>query len=176
MFQPENAPRWQGNLKKYRIVGSEQRDVNNRQVIDENGNFVSGAQSFWSSSPDGNDPTAGGVAEMLRNKANRKIVTNFSNALPELTLQSAKAFYQTDAVLAAELDVTESEIDNTINWALGFDVDNDNDSNDNFFLREDVFGDPLHSRPLVVNYGGSSESNQDVRIIIGTNAGAFAYV
>ena len=172
MFQPENAPRWQGNLKKYRIVGSEQRDVNNRQVIDENGNFVSGAQSFWSSSPDGNDPTAGGVAEMLRNKANRKIVTNFSNALPELTLQSAKAFYQTDAALAAELDVTESEIDNTINWALGFDVDNDNDSNDNFFLREDVFGDPLHSRPLVVNYGGSSESNQDVRIIIGTNAGA----
>ena len=171
MFQPENAPRWQGNVKKYRIVGNEQRDVNNRSVIDENGNFVSGAQSFWSSQPDGNDPSAGGVAEMLRNKANRRILTNFSNALPALTVRSARTFYQTDAALATELGVSEAEIDNTLNWALGFDVDNDNDPNDNFFLREDVFGDPLHSKPLVVNYGGSTEANQDIRVVIGTNSG-----
>ncbi len=32
-------------------------------------------------------------------------------------------------------------------------------------------GDPLHSKPLIVNYGGSAD-NQDIRIIVGTNAGA----
>ena len=171
MFQPENAPRWQGNLKKYRVVGNEQKDINNRDIVDNNGNFVAGAHSFWSSRPDGNNPTAGGVAEMLRNKANRRILTNFSNDLPLLTLQSARTFYQNDAALATELGVPEAEIDNTLNWALGFDVDSDNDPSDNFFLREDVFGDPLHSKPLVVNYGGSTESNQDIRIVIGTNSG-----
>ena len=37
-------------------------------------------------------------------------------------------------------------------------------------IRYDVFGDPLHSKPLVINYGGSA-NDQDVRIILGTNAG-----
>jgi type IV pilus assembly protein PilY1 len=39
-------------------------------------------------------------------------------------------------------------------------------------MRSDVFGDPLHSKPLVVNYGGDSEDEQEIRIIVGTNAGA----
>lgn len=171
MFSPESAPRWQGNLKKYKVVGDTQKDANNNDAVDAEGNFNKGAQSFWSSTKDGNDPTKGGVAEHLRNNDKRKLLTNFSNQLPELTLASARSYYSSDAALATVLGVTEEEIDNTLNWAFGIDVDDENDPVDNFKLREDVFGDPLHSKPLVVNYGGDNENSQDIRILIGTNSG-----
>ncbi len=61
--------------------------------------------------------------------------------------------------------VTEAEIDNTLNWHAGIDVDDEDDDNSTTDMRYDVFGDPLHSKPLVVNYGTS------IRIVIGTNAG-----
>lgn len=173
MFQPNNSPRWQGNLKKYRIVNQKQLGVNNVLALDGNGNFSNDVRSFWSSTVDGNDPSAGGVAEMLRTKTNRKIITNFSTNLPELTLESAKTFYSTKANLAAALGgVDEGEIDNSLNWAFGIDVDDDDQDGSRTDIRLDVFADPLHSQPLVINYGGSSESNQDIRIIVGTNAGA----
>jgi type IV pilus assembly protein PilY1 len=46
------------------------------------------------------------------------------------------------------------------------DVDDEDKDGNKTDMRADVFGDPLHSKPLVVNYGTS------IRIVIGTNAGA----
>ncbi|MGB2105603.1 MAG: pilin biogenesis protein, partial [Glaciecola sp.] len=54
-------------------------------------------------------------------------------------------------------------VENTINWARGDDVDNENSSS---AVRNDIFGDPLHSKPVAIDYG-----NDDIRILIGTNAG-----
>ena len=33
-------------------------------------------------------------------------------------------------------------------------------------MRGDIFGNPLHSKPVAIDYG-----NGDIRILIGTNAG-----
>lgn len=177
MFIPGRGARWQGNLKKLKVVDGQQKDRNDVAAIDSTGNIDDQAHTYWSSGtdPDGNDVSKGGVVEMLSTKTNRNILTNMtsnSNTLSTFSRTLAENFYGSAANLATALDVNQTDIDDYLNWALGKDVDDlDNDSIVTE-PRPDVFGDPLHSKPLVINYGGASESNQDVRIIVGTNAGA----
>jgi len=175
MFTPEKGARWAGNLKKYRIDGDTQYDANDKVAVTNEGIFDDNAQSFWSSAVDGNKVEEGGVAEMLRKKTSRNIYSNIGSggALKDLTkeeLVKAEA-YGSDAALATELDVAEDEIEAYINWARGIDVDDEDADTLTTDMRKDVFGDPLHSKPLVINYGGDSEANQEIRIILGTNAG-----
>ena len=62
--------------------------------------------------------------------------------------------------LAAQLDVDVEALSATVKWLNGL-----NDTGTAF--RDDIFGDPMHSAPLVVKYDDVS------RIFIGTNAGFF---
>ncbi|MBL4909761.1 MAG: hypothetical protein JKX78_07020 [Alteromonadaceae bacterium] len=182
MFLPDRGPRWQGNIKKLKIVVDKQVDRTGVEAIDSAGTIKSSAKTFWSSNAtaDGNKVGEGGVAEMLRNKTNRVIYSDVgtSAGLKVIPLCDNSTSIGCDiessfggsASMAVAMGINEVEIKDTLNWARGIDVD-DADSDglitDN---RLDVFGDPLHSKPLVVNYGGT-ETNQDVRIIVGTNAG-----
>ncbi len=173
MFDPQNGPRWQGNVKKYKVSGNIQVGQGDVAALDEDtGHFSEDVTSFWSTanSKDGNEVAKGGVADKLRNTAvsDRKLYTDTgtAGALELFNLANVKSFYVTDTALATELGVAESEIDNTLNWARGVDVDDEDDDNSTTDTRYDVFGDPLHSKPLVINYGDS------IRIVIGTNAGA----
>lgn len=175
MFLPDNGARWAGNLKKYKVEKGIQLDVNDKAAVDGSGKFVDDAQSYWSSSVDGNDVVEGGVAEMLSQKTDRVIYSNLGNngALVDFTQENAEAAtaYGSTAALATALDVPEGDIAEYISWARGIDVDDEDKDLSTTDMRKDTFGDPLHSKPLVVNYGGASESSQEVRIIIGTNAG-----
>jgi type IV pilus assembly protein PilY1 len=172
MFQPENGPRWQGNLKKYKVVSGNQVGKHDNPALDLNsGQFSKDVTSFWSAdnAKDGAAVTKGGVAEMLRNKTNRIIYSDIgsSDALALLTQTSAETSFGGSAELATALDVNENEVDTYLRWAKGENVDNiELDDGSIPIMRPDVFGDPLHSKPLVVNYGDS------IRILIGTNAGA----
>ncbi|TWX50667.1 pilus assembly protein [Colwellia hornerae] len=174
MFVPDHGARWQGNLKKLKVTDGQQVDRTGAAAIDNNGNISKDAKTFWSTdtNPDGNDVKKGGVAEMLRTKSTRVIISDLglNNALAPLNRTNAETSYGDAATLALELDVTVDEIDNMLNWAKGIDVDDADNDGSTTDIRRDVFGDPLHSKPLVVNYGGSS-NNQDIRIIVGTNAG-----
>lgn len=172
MFQPENGPRWQGNLKKYKVVSSNQVGKHGKSALDANsGHFSQEVTSFWSpdNAKDGDVVSEGGVADMLRNKTNRVIYSDIGtgDALSLLTKVQAEASFGSSALLATEMDVAESDIEAHLNWAMGKNVDSFALEDGTIpTIRPDVFGDPLHSKPLVINYGDS------IRVVIGTNAGA----
>ncbi|GAA6205273.1 PilC/PilY family type IV pilus protein [Thalassotalea sp. SU-HH00458] len=171
MFNPQNGPRWQGNLKKYKVIGGEQVGQSSVPALnDDTGHFSDSVTSFWSktNSKDGDKVAEGGVADMLRNMTSRTLYSDLTvdgDSLVTFNRSNAEKAFTDAAGLAAELDVLEDEIDDTLNWHAGMDVDDEDDDNSTTDMRYDVFGDPLHSKPLVVNYGDS------IRIVIGTNAG-----
>lgn len=172
MFQPDNGPRWQGNLKKYKVISNKQVGKHGKPALDaNNGHFSEEVTSFWSpdESKDGDKVSEGGVAEMLRNKTSRVIYSDIGSAgaLALLTETQAESSFGGSLELATEMDVAEGDVGTYLNWAMGINVDNVKlDDGTTPIMRPDVFGDPLHSKPLVINYGTS------IRVVIGTNAGA----
>ena len=174
MFQPDRGPRWQGNLKKYKVENGKQVGKNGKSAINDNtGHFSTDVTSFWSTQKDGDNVAVGGVAEMLRNKANRVIYSDIGGATGSslalytmANLTASSNVFESKAGLATKLTVTENEVDKMIKWSQGIDVDDEDDDGSTSDRRSDVFGDPLHSKPLVVNYGNK------IHLLIGTNSGA----
>ncbi len=173
MFEPSTAARWQGNLKKYKIVNGEQVDALGNAAVDSAGEFDENSKSFWSAEVDGNDVTKGGVAETLRTTATsaRNLLTdiNGSGLLTTFSKDTIEAKYSTDSQLATKfaIDINDvGDISNHIKWAMGIDVDDYDEDSSTTDVRPDIFGDPLHSKPVVINYGTGNP-----RIIVGTNSG-----
>ena len=174
MFQPDLGPRWQGNLKKYKVVAGEQVGKSNKPAINNaTGHFSNEVTSFWSSQVDGDQVPQGGVADMLRKKSDRTIYSDIGgsdgDSLDKFKMDELKAtgnVFGSKAELAVKLAVSEDDVEEYINWAQGIDVDDEDGDSDKTDMRYDVFGDPLHSKPFVVNYGDK------IHLVIGTNAGA----
>jgi len=74
----------------------------------------------------------------------------------------------TDYTLASTAQ--KNEAINILKWARGMDVMNEDADNSSTDSRPWLMDDPIHSRPLAINYGGSA-TNPDVRIIITGNDG-----
>ena len=170
MFLPNRGPRWQGNLKKLKVTGTGLVDRDDVSAIASDGNIEPDAKTFWSTGEaDGDKVEEGGVAEMLRKKNNRIIYSDIGD-------NGGMAPLNDDALVGHEQDFADAlginldEVKAYFDWNLGIDVDDEDDDGSKTDIRYDVFGDPLHSKPLVINYGGSA-NDQDVRIIVGTNAG-----
>jgi len=174
MFLPDNGPRWQGNLKKLKVTSSGLVDRDDVNAITSDGNIDPDAKTFWhTGAADGNKVQEGGVAEMLRNKDNRVIYSNIDGSLgssTSLSLLNSAALSGNEQDFADLLGVALDDAQAYFDWNLGVDVDDEDGDDSTTDIRYDVFGDPLHSKPLVINYGGSVH-DQDVRIIVGTNAG-----
>ena len=170
MFEPQSGPRWQGNLKKYKVVDKEAVDVNGKAILTTTGELDESITSYWSTTKDGNKVKVGGIADMLRNKTNRKIYSDLGPegaSLLDLTLSNAENSFGGSKALATEMGVPETEINDYLDWAKGKNVDQVKSEDESIpTMRPDVFGDPLHSKPVVINYGSST------RIVVGTNAGA----
>jgi type IV pilus assembly protein PilY1 len=93
---------------------------------------------------------------------------------------SSLAAFNVDLTIAGELQsdfdvATAEEAEELIAYGRGLDVDdldNDNDTND---AREWIFGDPLHSRPLPINYGAiggfSEPNNPGIYVAVASNDG-----
>lgn len=179
MFQPDRGPRWQGNVKKYRLKNKVQKGKGNKDAITSDGYFSEEATSYWSSEKDGNTVGKGGVAGMLQDLTSKRTVYSDlgpSGALVELTRANAISTnaFGSSAALAAALDVVDDNdiIDEHLDWAMGINVDNAKPQDWGVgdpipYMRPDVFGDPLHSKPVVINYG-----NDNIYIVVGTNQGA----
>ncbi|GIU22930.1 rRNA (guanine-N1)-methyltransferase [Shewanella schlegeliana] len=181
MFLPNKGPRWSGNLKKFRVTGDgDIVDKNGVNALGSDGNLISSACSYWtensvcaaaSDGGDGNDVKVGGVAEVLRKTTNRKLLSNIGSngAMASFTKSNASNYAGGDASLAAYMGVDETQLDGVFNWTKGQDVDDDNGNLLITDTRADILGDPLHSRPLAINFG--SELSPDIRILMGTNHG-----
>lgn len=160
------------------------------------GFFLPTARSFWSTtssywvnqpigasttpksdSPDGEIVEKGGAAQRLRtvyatSQTSRNVYTclSCSNGTTLTTASTQFSTTQTTSSLSpAMLGVTtQSERDALINWARGADNAGDEQGpRDGSTVRPTIHGDVLHSRPLVVNYGGT----RGIVVFYGTNAG-----
>ncbi|QQX81508.1 rRNA (guanine-N1)-methyltransferase [Shewanella sp. KX20019] len=166
MFLPGKGPRWSGNLKKLKVDSSGVLvDSKNQTAIADNGNIKDDACTFWSDCAlkDGNKVKVGGAAAMLAEKLKqRTIYVDQSNGLTSLALVSA-------STLATAMAIEEAEVATTVEWLYGVDVDDDNNNSSVSDARVDIMGDPLHSKPLALNFGSSGKP--DIRILLGTNQG-----
>ncbi len=164
---------WPGNLKKYRITDGEVVDRNAVPAINPaTGLFYDTATSFWSSGTDGNDVNQGGVVENLPDPLRRKLYTNnttnadLTAATNALTPSNVSAFALADFGLTG--GAGEPDIEQLIRFARGEDI-LDEDLDPATTVRK-AMGDPLHSRPAAVVYGGT-EANPEVVVFTATNDG-----
>ncbi len=165
MFYPETGARWRGNLKKLKVSGSQIVDATNKQALNSDGLISKEAKTFWlpaGQPADGNAVAQGGVNHYLST-----IDPRARNLFNEN--QGSIVSFDTSAVS----DILSGIVNNPltlstqdVNWARGVDVDDEDKDGSSQDQRADIFGDPLHSKPIAIDYG-----NDDIRILIGTNAG-----
>lgn len=176
VFQPDVSTHWSGNIKRYEL-GSDGSvlDQDGQSAIDStSGVFTDDAISFWTlseDSPDGNEVELGGIARRLTEPDNRKVATyfggtkNLSNSSNLITTSNANI---TTDLFSSDLD--DDDLDTMIYWVQGY---SENSSGVKTARR--AMEDPLHSRPVLVNYGtltsSSGESVPDSTLYVGTNSG-----
>jgi len=167
LFAPKETLRWDGNLKKFKLAVDKSKPdtpvliitgqgAPTNAVDDATGRFKETTQSFWSDSNDGNDVTVGGAAENLPDAAARKVYT-FLGTNPKGSSASLLPLNDS-SVTAAILNVATGTPtrDQLLDFAYAKDAKR--------------LGDPLHSEPAVVTYGGTPENPTDV-VFVATNDG-----
>lgn len=198
MFRPDqnSLPRWDGNLKQYKLGFSDGvlklLDANNASAINSSTGFITAcARSFWtplepdnywffrplgecllanseeSNSPDGNIVEKGAQAYKLRSTTTRNVKTCAPGSCTTLTdFNTANA-----AITAALLGVPDAtERSTLINWQRGLDLEDENTNNlTSTEMRPSAHGDVVHSRPVAVNYG--TDAIPQVVVFYGGNDG-----
>ncbi len=181
MFLPSDRPRWLGNIKKLKINSdSAIVDSRNEMAINIEGNIADSACTIWTSTSvcalatsggDGNDVHVGGVLEALQQQQTRQFFTSpvaNEGELVPLNRTNLTAAWGTEAALMDAIGTTSSdELTRYIDWLQGMDVDDEDEDGSRTDRRFDLLGDPLHFKPLSINYGAA----QGVRLIVATNAG-----
>ncbi|MBB1345714.1 MULTISPECIES: pilus assembly protein [unclassified Pseudoalteromonas] len=177
MFYPETGARWSGNLKKLKVSGANIVDSTDQIALDENGLIDEKARTFWlptNKPADGNLVAQGGVNLLLStlDPDSRKIYIDKTGSIIDFTFDKVQTILNlatgtvTDLApdLIPNIGLTLQESD--ISWARGVDVDNEDGDNSSVDQRINIFGDPLHSKPVSIDYGDGS-----IHILVGTNAG-----
>jgi type IV pilus assembly protein PilY1 len=169
LFSPADNVKWEGNLKKYTlnsdgsIVGA---DTTTSAIDESTGFFSDDTFDLWNDTDlaDGKDVELGGMVKLLE-PANRNIFTeNDSN-----TLLSFSADNATSQITFDMETYTEDEYISVRDWAIGYDVD-DLDGDSSTTDSRYSMGDPLHSEPVIITYGGTDEES-DATVFFGTNEG-----
>lgn len=164
LFKSASTLRWPGNLKKYKIKSNgDLVDTTNTLAIDPStGFFHAQAHSFWSSGVDGREVDQGGALE----HQGIKTIYTYTGSNGALNGESGVNLATADHTLGfANSLITNTELgvaDDTeralvLDWALGVNG-------------TQYIGDPVHTRPVVVSYGGT-ESNPDETVFFSTNLG-----
>ncbi len=172
-FAASEKVHWPGNLKKYRISDGQIVDRNDVPAVDPNtGLFYDSAASYWTAGIDGNDVKLGGAAQNLPDPAVRNVYTNITadNNLTAganaMATGNAATFSLSDFALTGAPG--EPTIEQVIRWARGEDVA-DEDQDPTTLVRK-AMGDPLHSQPAAIVYGGT-QANPEVVVFTATNDG-----
>lgn len=184
LFAPQDRVTWPGNVKRYRYNATYDNGAGNMQgaIVDvagfsaidpSTGSFRSGAKSWWSDVLDGDEVAKGGAANE-QSLTNRKVYTYTASAAPSnvnLTAAANKLHEDNLATLEPLLAIQDSNIPATdlIQWARGVDLlDADRDGVTNEARKQ--MADPLHTRPVLITYGGT-EASPDITIYAMTNDG-----
>lgn len=163
---------WPGNLKKYRVKDRAIVDVNDVEAVDPaTGFFKDTAHSIWTvGGADGNNVLLGGAARQLPAPALRNVYSNYN--VGSITAVNNLIHPGNGSLVAADFGLTgalgEPTLDVLLAWARGLDV-RDEDNNPATLVRY-AMGDPLHSQPAAIVYGGTAAS-PDVVVYTATNDG-----
>ena len=172
-FNASEKTHWPGNLKKYRIANSMIVDSLDAPAVDTTtGFFKDAAHSYWSVTADGNNVEVGGAASQLPGPSIRNVYTNQTTNTSLAAASNHVSTANTGAFTLADFGLTgsagEPTMDELIRWIRGEDI-RDIDGNPVTTTR-DVMGDPLHSQPAAVVYGGTP-ANPEVVVFTATNDG-----
>ncbi len=177
VFEASTQAHWPGNLKRYKLDDGVIVDADGADAVGSDGLFVEGTRSFWTpngianpngTTGDGGFVAIGGAASNLPPVAARKVYTNFDNGAELNSLN----LIETATLSAADLGISGLADDPTVaqlvDWIRGSDeADVDNDPATALRLQ---IGDPLHSQPASIIYGGTAADPEGL-IIFGTNDG-----
>jgi type IV pilus assembly protein PilY1 len=169
LFRPSERPSWDGNIKRYQLgipkdgTTQEVLDWGGATAVDPNtGFFKTTAKSFWSSEADGDVVSAGGAASKIEYP--RSVYTDNGGTNPALI-----SFTKTN-VTAEMLGVaTSARRDEVVDWARGLDI-LDEDADGAVDDPRTRMGDPLHTDPVLVTYGGT-DAVPIMTVFATTNAG-----
>ncbi|MEP4101781.1 PilC/PilY family type IV pilus protein [Paraglaciecola sp.] len=167
LFKPAEGSLWPGNVKRYRLDGSDILDKNGLNAVDSvTGFFNDSAHSYWSLLEDGNDVREGGTAAQMDLPRNvytfedTGTIVKTTNVLDEdnsdITID--------DLAVATTADPEETR-EVLLKWARGVDVKDDDNDGSATDARLSM-GDPIHSQPVIVNY-----STTDSAVLVATNHG-----
>ena len=147
VFKPVESSYWEGNLKRYRLNDGEIKGVGGNAIDSSTGFFREDAQSFWSEAADGADVTKGGARNEVGNR--RLFYTDSENGgLKRLSWDNASS--PSNEFLGLESDTTEVERNELLSRLAM------------------MWGDPLHSVPVMVNYGENENNNY---VFVSNNGG-----
>jgi len=162
-------------------------DANSADAI-EKGFFSDSSRSYWSVKTDGGDVTAGGSANVLPNPRNVYTYTGSytdsngvqipATASALLTSSANEVSKSNSAITETMLDIVgEPEaisgtprIDTLLEWASGVDVFDEYGTPGTTSDQRLSMGDPLHSEPALVQYGGTIAA-PDLVAYVATNDG-----
>lgn len=190
-FKPTDQAFWYGNLKKYKLG----RTLDAPVVQDSKGNNIDAnndgfiddtVESFWFSSAENNGAAAdgdtvayGGSAARIQQPDSRRLFTTVNGSIYRLTSSS-------DANVMAMISSDNDRAGKVLSWMRG--VDELGVTNEWQGLTEGtarsvrtLYGAPIHSRPVVVNYkstedgkllvGEEDQSKQENLVFVSTNDG-----
>ena len=204
LFQAGQRPSWVGNVKKLKLVGGSSStaaavlvDALGSGAIGADGRIRFGALTPWTL-PESLPPADTSVGEVdgrdgrsvPRGGAGQR-VPGFLSQTPHLAngLGGRTIYYDTTPTLLADFDANAGvaaelqsafgasnpdESAELIAFARGIDIDDDDADKQTNEAREWIFGDPMHSRPLPLNYGawgGYGADNPAIFIAVASNDG-----
>lgn len=190
-FQPTAQRRWNGNIKKYGLCEGLETDTCTLgaimdahspalTAIGSDQKIKDSAMSYWGTgSADGREIEQGGAGNRIPSHTLRKVYTYTDSGAPvDVVLDDvAHEVKDTNTALQALINdgsMTTTEVDALINWVRGQDV-TDEDGDGNTTENRWVHGDPLHSSPLPVTFGGT-EDNPIIKLFSATNEGGIRMI
>ena len=148
-FQPFTTVRWNGNVKKYRLLDGVLVDSREAPLLLADNSIDPNSQSLWADAADGAAVADGGFAARLPDFDKRNWFTDY-NVGPgadgritpfKLTTGNFNSLPPLDLGVA-----TLPERNELLLWALGSDVENNEDDTNHFVA------DALHNSPVVLSY------------------------
>ena len=156
MFRAAANAHWPGNIRKYRLRGSDGAilDARGLPAIDRlSGWFRPDSRSFWSAEADGGDVALGGAAARIPDPASRRVYTYLGE--PRLT-HPDNAVRRSNGLIDKALlgigdpgDPGRDELIDFIRGSLSARVTRPGE-------RPSRMGDPLHGKPVAITYGATT--------------------
>ncbi|MFL0808791.1 MAG: hypothetical protein K6L76_00100 [Agarilytica sp.] len=186
LFEAGSTPRWPGNIKKLKMVDTDddgrfddiQDALNQSAFSSDDGRIKYESLTYWTDSgalpaadPTENEVTGRDGRSVERGGTGQKIPGFISGTIGDDNSGGRQMYFETgagalrafnaDNATATYLQsflgsASVSDAEDMIRWARGQDVDNEDGDADTDDPRAWLMGDAIHSRPLAINFGATS--------------------